>query len=304
MPRPPGGTLIFEKEFRSEFLPLAKQMSQVEKEIYNSVLKAMSNARMSAAYWRSQMREIDRLYSKMSTMFSNWAKMNIPGQFKRSLALMTARVRAMKSIINTAKKSLAELLATSASTNIVYGLYSSAAEAFISSALAGRAAINDLFLQTQQALVDEHLINTAVGASFEMGNLRQAKTLLKTIFQSPNWNMIEKNEFIRAGKYRYKPSYYAELVARTKFHQAHSQASLVQAANYETDLVQISSHNTTTPICIPYEGNIYSISGKDERFDPLPDVPPFHPNCLHLMYPTFESGLISQGVLTESGVLA
>lgn len=303
MSRPPGSEAIFEAEFRKQFAPLATKMKKLEDEIYASVTKAMSNAKMSAAYWKSAMRQIDTLYAEMNTVFSKWAESEIPKQYKRSLALINQRVKAMKSIVNTAKKSLADLLATSASTNIVYGLYSSAAEAFIGSSLAGRAAIRDLFLMTQQALVDESLVNVAVATGFEMGDLREAKKLLTAVFKSPQWKMIEENQFIRAGKFRYKPSYYAELVARTKFHQAHSQASLVQANNYGTDLVQISSHNTTTPICIPYEGEIYSISGRHPVFPPLPDIPPFHPNCLHLMYPTFESGLMAQGVLNEAGEL-
>ena len=77
----------------------------------------------------------------------------------------------------------------------------------------------------------------------------------------------------------------------------------MQAYNYGTDLVEVSSHNTATKICIPFEGNIYSVSGKHPVFPPMTDVPPFHVSCLHLMYPTFESGLIAQGVLTEAGAL-
>jgi hypothetical protein len=71
----------------------------------------------------------------------------------------------------------------------------------------------------------------------------------------------------------------------------------MQANNYGTDLVQVSSHNTTTKICMPYEGKVYSISGKDKRFPPLMNTPPYHPNCLHLIFPTFESGMIAQGTL-------
>ncbi|GAG70788.1 unnamed protein product, partial [marine sediment metagenome] len=136
-----------------------------------------------------------------------------------------------------------------------------------------------------------------VGAGFEMGNLREAKTLLKAMFESPAWKMVDERHFIQAGKFKYRPHYYAEMVARTKFHQAHSQATLVQAQNYGTDLVEVSSHNTTTKICIPFEGNIYSIKGTHPVFPPLTDTAPFHPNCLHLIYPTFESGLIAQGIL-------
>ncbi|MBA7557934.1 hypothetical protein ES705_50717 [subsurface metagenome] len=130
-----------------------------------------------------------------------------------------------------------------------------------------------------------------------MGDLREAKDMLAAIFESPQWDIVNKKWYVQAGRYKYKPSYYAELVARTKFHQAQSQAALMQAANYETDLIQVSSHNTTTELCMPFEGKIFTISGKDKRFPPLTESPPYHPNCLHLLFPAFESGLQAQGTL-------
>jgi len=293
----------FERDIRERYLPLAKKLKVVEDNINKLVIDSMANAKMSAAYWKAQSAKLDALYKEMNALFDSWAKTNIPSRYKRSLAQISQRIRANRIILNTAKKNATELLSSSASRNIVFGLYSSSVESFLSASVAGNRALRNLFITAQQTLVDESLINVAVGAGFEMGDLRQAKSLLSTIFKSPQWEMVQQNQFVQAGRYRYKPSYYAELLARTKFHQAHSQATLVQSANYGTDLVEISSHNTTTPICIPYEGNTYSISGTSKVFPPLPDSPPFHPNCLHLMYPTFESGLIAEGVLNEEGEL-
>ena len=50
-------------------------------------------------------------------------------------------------------------------------------------------------------------------------------------------------------------------------------------------------------ICIPYEGRIYSVNGKDKRFPPLDNTTPYHPNCLHLMFPAFVSAMEAQGSL-------
>ncbi|MHA1302141.1 MAG: phage minor capsid protein [Candidatus Heimdallarchaeaceae archaeon] len=286
----------FEADFKKRYLPLAKKLKKVEDDIYRLMINSMANAKMSTAYWRAQSVKLNALYKEMNILFTDWAKIQIPARYKRSLKLISQRISATKAIIETGKKGLTELLSSSASTQIIFGLYNSGVESFLSSSLSGRRLLKNLFIASQQTLINESFVNIAVGVGFEMGDLRQAKTLLKTMFESPAWKMIDKRHFVQAGKYKYRPHYYAEMIARTKFHQAHSQATLVQAQNYGTDLVEISSHNTTTPICIPFEGNIYSIRGKHPVFPPLMDVPPFHPNCLHLMYPTFESGLIAQGI--------
>jgi len=286
----------FEADFRTRYLPLAKKLKKVEDDIYRLLIRSMANAEMSTAYWNIQKVKLNVLYKEMNILFADWAKVQVPARYKRSLKLIAQRISATESIINIGRKGLTDLLATNASTQIVFGLYNSAVESFLSSSLAGRRALRNLFISTQQTLVNESLVNVAVATGFQMGDLRQAKTLLKSIFESPGWNTVENKYFVQAGSKRYKAHYYAEMVARTKFHQAHSQATLMQANNYGTDLVQISSHNTTTAICIPFEGNIYSVKGGHPVFPPLSDTPPYHPNCLHLMYPTFESGLIAQGI--------
>jgi len=290
-------TAAFEADFRKRYLPLAKKLKKVEGDIYRLMIESMANAKMSSAYWRAQRVKLNALYKELNVIFSNWSKVQIPARYKRSLKLIGQRIKATSSVIATGRRGLTELLSSSASTQIVYGLYNSSVESFLSSSLTGQKALKNLFIASQQRLVEESLVNVAVGAGFEMGDLRQAKTLLKAMFESPGWKMVDQRQFVQAGKYKYRPHYYAEMVARTKFHQAHSQATLVQAQNHDTDLIEISSHNTTTAICLPFEGNIYSISGSHKVFPPLPDSPPFHPNCLHLMYPTFESGLIAQGIL-------
>lgn len=286
----------FEADFRTRYLPLSKKLKKVEDDIYRLIIRSMSNAEMSTRYWHIQKVKLNILYKEMNLLFADWAKVQVPARYKRSLKLIAKRISATESIIEIGRKGLTDLLATNASTQIVFGLYNSAVESFLSSSLAGRRALRNLFIATQQTLVNESLVNVAVATGFQMGDLRQAKSLLKSIFESPGWDTVEKKYFIQAGSKRYTVHYYAEMVARTKFHQAHSQATLIQSQNYGTDLVQVSSHNTTTAICIPFEGNIYSISGTHLYFPPLTDTPPYHPNCLHLTYPTFESGLITQGI--------
>lgn len=286
----------FERDLKARYLPLTKKMTSIENEIQQLMIRSMANAKISTVYWDAMTRELDILYRKMNTIFASHSQY-VKAAYAQSITDINKRIRAMKTILNTARKSVPELLAGNASRQIVTGLYSGGVDSFLTASAAGRQNLKNLFIMTQQKLVEESLINVAVGTGFEMGDLREAQEMLSFVFESPQWDIVNKKWYVQAGKYKYKPSYYAELVARTKFHQAHSQAALMQAANYDTDLIQISSHNTTTEICMEFEGKIFSVSGKDKRFPPLTESPPYHPNCLHLMFPTFVSGMQAQGTL-------
>jgi len=63
--------------------------------------------------------------------------------------------------------------------------------------------------------------------------------------------------------------------------------TLAYASTNGYDLVQISLHFGACPICIPYEGRVYTQSGNDSRFPYLYDTPwsdafqNLHPNCRH-----------------------
>ena len=86
---------------------------------------------------------------------------------------------------------------------------------------------------------------------------------------------------------------YASMVARTTTREATNKGSIYATQEAGSDLVKIPSHFSSCPICIPYEGRVYSISGKDKRYPPLSE--PFsdgyatiHPNCTHSTVPYIE----------------
>lgn len=92
---------------------------------------------------------------------------------------------------------------------------------------------------------------------------------------------------LKKGGFRnYKPDVYLEMVARTEGRKVQTQAVLDRMKEYDNDLMQVSSHNNPCPICVPFEGQIYSASGNSKTYPPLDDAPPFHPNCEHVIFPT------------------
>jgi len=87
---------------------------------------------------------------------------------------------------------------------------------------------------------------------------------------------------------------YAETVARSTTAEATNKATLNQLTELGYDLVKMTEHSTSCPICYPLQGRIYSISGNDKRYPPLTiahkgPYANIHPNCRHLLVPYIEA---------------
>lgn len=274
-----------DKYWQKRFTPLEKKITVHEAKISKILNKAIAEPKRTGAFWNAIRIEIHKEYIEIGKLYSKWSKIEIPKAYKVFLKDNMAKVSRLKSITKIAKQNFSKLANNTASTQIVSALVMDSISDMAGALTMGNLRINRLTRLTQQTLVDEFLIDTAVGEAYEAGNLRIATVLkrkgtvansLVTQAKNGRWvSIIDKNGVTRT----YSARYYAEMVSRVKFHEAQSQSALVVANNYETDLVRVSSHNTTTKICMPFEGKIYSISGKDKRFPMLQETSPYHTNC-------------------------
>lgn len=291
-----GPYSLFEKDLNKRIKTLTLKIQKIEYKIKILIEKSLRRGTSSNTYWKSVEIQINTLYKELSNVFSNWSITNLPIVYRNGLRNIYNRISLMKGITNIAKKGIIDMIHSRSSSQIVKSLYLGANDSYIQSLISGKKNLLNLIRTTQQTLINESILDITTAIGFDLGNLRKAARVISSQF-SDMLNSLSNNHFVQAGSKRFTPSYYAELVARTKFHQAQSLAALSMANNYDTDLVQVSSHNTTTEICQQYEGKIFSISGKDKRFPILDNSSPFHPNCLHLMFPTFESAMVVQGTL-------
>ncbi len=288
----------FEQDFNSRFASLNKSLERIENNILKILTGAVKDPKITKKYWIAVEREIDQQYAYMVNVFDNWAEKEIPLRYRRSIRQMAKRINATKSITNTARLNTIELLHTRGSAQVMGLLYNSALDDFVIAASKGRKNVKRFTRLTRQKLIHDRLIDLDLSTIFiEHGNLGKAVAGVSSRLWNAMADQAENKRFVQAGKRHYKPSYYAEMVGRVKFHEAHSEASLMQAKNYDTDLIQVSSHNTKTAICLDFEGKVFSISGKDKRFPLLTENSPYHPNCLHLQFPTFEGAMEVQGTL-------
>lgn len=81
----------------------------------------------------------------------------------------------------------------------------------------------------------------------------------------------------RAGK-RWPLDVYSKMVARTTVREAVTQGTLNRVRERGGDRVTISSHANPCDVCAEFDGRTFLL-------DELTDVPPFHPNCGHVLTP-------------------
>ncbi len=288
-----------EKAFRKRFGTLKSSLTRRTNNIFRIIENSLQAPQRSNAYWNTVRIKLDKQYAELFKLYDTWSGENIPIMYRQSLLGVEKQISLMANVTAKGSKTVTQLMAGQSAKQITNALYQDSMASWLSGLTAGKSNMHRLTRMTQQALVDEFLIDKTVAKAIESGNLRNFSNILaRDNAQYQNLLNAHKNQrYIQAGSRKYVPEYYAEMVSRVKFHEAQSSASLMQAANYDTDLMVVSSHNTKTEICLEFEGKIFSISGKDKRFPRLTETSPFHVNCLHLMFPQFESALEASGTL-------
>jgi hypothetical protein len=103
--------------------------------------------------------------------------------------------------------------------------------------------------------------------------------------------LIEESNFIEINGRSYNMRKYSKMVARTELREAQSESTREMCRQFDHDLVEVSVHGTTCPICAPYEGRIFSLSGHSSDYPMLDSDPPWHPNCMHSIAPVSEEAL-------------
>lgn len=97
----------------------------------------------------------------------------------------------------------------------------------------------------------------------------------------------------RAGK-NWTPEGYISTVVRTSNSNLAKQIQFDIGDHYGTDLIEVSSHSGARPLCAPYQGRIFSRSGRSDKYPPLSETSYgeaaglFGINCGHVAYPYWE----------------
>lgn len=140
-------------------------------------------------------------------------------------------------------------------------------------------------------MMEDEIRKAGLQASLEkVSSAQTVKQMQRNLVQMLQEKGISAIEYTRNGKKCYISLYaYANLVARSTVHEARNVANINLGARIGNDLVKMSQHFGACPICVPYEGRIYSVSGNNPNYPSLYDTPwssayqNLHPHCAHIV---------------------
>lgn len=140
-------------------------------------------------------------------------------------------------------------------------------------------------------MMEDEIRKAGLQASLEKVSSGQTvKQMQRNLVQTLENKGVAAIEYMRGGKKCYMSlDAYAELVARSTVHEARNTANINLGVRIGNDLVKMSSHFGSCPICAPYEGRVFSVSGTNPNYPALYDTPwssayqNFHPHCRHIL---------------------
>lgn len=104
------------------------------------------------------------------------------------------------------------------------------------------------------------------------------------------------NALVDRGGRRWELGSYSEMLTRTKMTEARNLGLHNAMRELGEDLVIVSSHSNPCQRCAPYQGKVFSLSGKHPNYQSLESVKNenngyglFHPNCAHVATAYFPS---------------
>lgn len=150
--------------------------------------------------------------------------------------------------------------------------------------LARRASAGLMQIQSF-SMADDEIISEIIMDTIEMGEARTYAS--KRIHEYLRLQLLDGKFINKAGR-NFNLRDYSKMVARTRLRQTQTDAVKNTCKEHVNDLVQWSRHANPCPDCAPYEGQIYSLTGKNASYPLLTAEPPLHPNCEHDLSPTSE----------------
>lgn len=281
---------------------LKKSLNKIEWKLKNIAIEIATIKNTSNIYWSRLSKKVRRCYEEAKIIFARWTQNNLPYFYNKEIKEQIKRIKSMSFIPKKngipIKVNYIKFINTNLNTQYKTSIIKEAIVYFSTAIDEGNKSLNRVMLLTQQTLIKESIISKSIASGLkEKGTIRGVQEklrdkLLKKAFNGGLLKIIDKNGNERF----YNISNYANMVARTTIINSQSQATIAVATEYNTDLIQVSSHNTTTEICQQYEGKIFSLSGKDKDFPIADNVPAYHPNCKHSISIIFREVLERRGI--------
>jgi SPP1 gp7 family putative phage head morphogenesis protein len=284
-----------------ELSPLAKELylrTQIDelRKLYSATQKSLVAQLRSIDLTDFQMARAQKLLSQVNQIVSalnvnayKWAKESMPYAYEQGIDLAAERLRALN---------ITRFVAYDAQihTSAISVLIQDISTELIIANEGMKKFFSRVITQTQQTLLQDKEISRMIAEGLIEGEAR--RTVSDKILQGLRTQLGEERFLVINGR-NYQPSKYAELLARTRTREATSRGTMNTALRYGVDLLQWDSHAEICEYCAQFAGRVYSISGADDNFPQLTEMPPLHPNCRCVIIPITRENLQSRGYMDE-----
>lgn len=281
----------------TEIKNMISKIDNYSEKINKIILKMQTTDEVSNLYWTKLNVEARKYFTEIKNIYNSKMAKILPKSYYASLINEFEKIKKLKTITNNKakyeklkKQNINDFVFTNRNKNTLKILFNNSKSYYNNAVDSGMRSFALLTRTTQQRLIQENEVKKQIATGLEEGaNLNIPKSrlelsLLDKLSDGKILTIINKN----GKEIHYNASAYAELVTRTQIREAQSMGVINTALEMESDLVKVSSHNTTTPLCQEFEGKIFSISGKNKDFPQADLFPPYHPNCLHSISVVFE----------------
>lgn len=267
---------------KGQIAELKKRLGKIEDKLFDiSKITAISKD-TSNFFWSRLLNQAKKEYEKARVIFAEWANNNMSFFYDKDLRKSILKIKQM-AYKPPEMVSFIKFKDNNINVQTKASIVSDTISDFVIGLDSGEKKLNRLLRASQQVNITEESLNKSVIEGFnEKRSIYGVKkkvqqVLLQDALDKKYITVVNKN----GDPINYKMTSYSELVARTKITDMQAASTVNLSLALGNDLVQVSSHNTITPICMFYEGKIFSLSGKDNRFPPMTNQPPYHCNCQH-----------------------
>lgn len=260
------------QQIPQDILKLINIYSQAQQNLIKTI--AEKEARGNVTYYqKSLLQQVGQILKKLDDEAREWTQETIPSYYQQGIDEAVAGLQVLGQEIEKEESNSFAQLHHEAILALIKGCYSklNAANNYV-----GRR-INDA---VKQAGVNAVAQKIATGQTVKECKKNLEQTLID---HGINGIKDKKGRMISLDAY-------ASTVARSTTREATNTATTNQLTSLGYDLVKMSSHLTTCPLCSVYQGRVYSISGKSTEYPPLDaafsgEHANIHPNCRHVLMP-------------------
>lgn len=258
-------------------------MTTAEMKLSARVAKAIRDAEKdpkraaSAAFWTDRMRGVKQVTTYMNAKWLSWIGTKDSGSMRNAI-----RDGARMAVPQMQSYGLTRKFQLPYDSKTVVSFLDDSAALWVNAVGTAENKVERLFRATQQDLIREREINFSLTADeIAGGGIRQMRSTLTQKLQEN----ADNGQFITINGRNYQIGKYAELVARTRVREAQTIGTIRTIQEFGLDLVKWKASADACEICQPFDGEIYSISGKDKEFPVLSESPPVHPHCTCTLTP-------------------